>query len=256
MLSPEPRAPARKRDETKLAAHGLQVPIELSRSHVRVDTERGHRPWRVATSNERRRPAGLGNRREGDHVVPHTLWRRVDLDRRANFVEWRPIASGVPRKSGVPYSPSAVMLRNTIDSPTPMPTPMPRSPSPSSVCSGRRIVSVEPQTASAARTRMVKEARSPPGHSARVPTDARSRAWPGHSHREIWRRPGPSPRRDRCGGRPRGRTEGAYCTALIMSKMGRYIATTMPPTTTPRNTIITGSRSESKPETAASTSSS
>jgi hypothetical protein len=48
----------------------------------------------------------------------------------------------------------------------------------------------------------------------------------------------------------------AYCTALIMSKIGRYIATTMPPTTTPRNTIITGSISASSPDTAASTSSS
>jgi len=48
----------------------------------------------------------------------------------------------------------------------------------------------------------------------------------------------------------------AYCTALIMSKIGRYIATTMPPTTTPRKTIIIGSRSESRPLTAASTSSS
>ena len=33
----------------------------------------------------------------------------------------------------------------------------------------------------------------------------------------------------------------AYCTAFIMSKIGRYMAMTMPPTTTPRNTIITGS---------------
>ena len=47
-----------------------------------------------------------------------------------------------------------------------------------------------------------------------------------------------------------------YCTALTMSKIGRYIATTMPPTTTPRNTIINGSNSASNPETAASTSSS
>ena len=47
-----------------------------------------------------------------------------------------------------------------------------------------------------------------------------------------------------------------YCTALIMSKIGRYIATTMPPTTTPRNTIMIGSRSDSSPLTAASTSSS
>ena len=47
-----------------------------------------------------------------------------------------------------------------------------------------------------------------------------------------------------------------YCTALIMSKIGRYMATTMPPTTTPRNTIMTGSRRERSPPTAASTSSS
>ena len=47
-----------------------------------------------------------------------------------------------------------------------------------------------------------------------------------------------------------------YCTALIMSKIGKYMATTMPPTTTPRNTIITGSINESKFDTAASTSSS
>ena len=46
----------------------------------------------------------------------------------------------------------------------------------------------------------------------------------------------------------------AYCTALIMSKIGRYIATTMPPTTTPSSTIITGSISESSPDTAVSTS--
>jgi hypothetical protein len=44
--------------------------------------------------------------------------------------------------------------------------------------------------------------------------------------------------------------------AFTMSKIGRYIATTMPPTTTPRNTIMTGSISDSRPDTAASTSSS
>ena len=50
-------------------------------------------------------------------------------------------------------------------------------------------------------------------------------------------------------------TEGAfYCTALIMSKIGRYMLTTIPPTTTPRNTIITGSRRLNKFVTAASTS--
>jgi hypothetical protein len=48
----------------------------------------------------------------------------------------------------------------------------------------------------------------------------------------------------------------AYCTAFIMSKIGRYMATTMPPTITPSTTIITGSISESSEETATSTSSS
>jgi hypothetical protein len=45
-----------------------------------------------------------------------------------------------------------------------------------------------------------------------------------------------------------------YCTALIMSKIGRYIATTIPPTITPRNTIITGSIRLRSPLTAVSTS--
>jgi hypothetical protein len=47
-----------------------------------------------------------------------------------------------------------------------------------------------------------------------------------------------------------------YCTAFIISKIGRYIATTMPPTITPRTTIMTGSMSESRADTATSTSSS
>ncbi len=50
--------------------------------------------------------------------------------------------------------------------------------------------------------------------------------------------------------------KSGYCTALIMSKIGRYMATTMPPTTMPRNTIITGSMRLSRFDTAASTSSS
>src|SRR2546423_520313 len=52
------------------------------------------------------------------------------------------------------------------------------------------------------------------------------------------------------------RAPTSYCTALTMSKMGRYIATTMPPTITPKTTIMTGSMSESRALTAASTSSS
>ena len=47
-----------------------------------------------------------------------------------------------------------------------------------------------------------------------------------------------------------------YVSLLIMSKMGMYIATTMPPTITPRNAIITGSINVSMPATAVSTSSS
>src|SRR5713101_888887 len=48
----------------------------------------------------------------------------------------------------------------------------------------------------------------------------------------------------------------AYCTAFTMSKIGRYMATTMPPTITPRTTIMIGSMRESSVPTAASTSSS
>jgi hypothetical protein len=47
-----------------------------------------------------------------------------------------------------------------------------------------------------------------------------------------------------------------YPAAFTISKMGRYMAMTIPPTTTPRNTIITGSINASSPDTAASTSSS
>src|SRR5437588_813751 len=47
-----------------------------------------------------------------------------------------------------------------------------------------------------------------------------------------------------------------YCTALTISKIGKYIATTMPPTITPSTTIMTGSMSDSSALTAASTSSS
>jgi hypothetical protein len=43
---------------------------------------------------------------------------------------------------------------------------------------------------------------------------------------------------------------------LIRSKIGMYIAMTMPPTTPPRKAIITGSSSVSRPATATSTSSS
>ena len=52
------------------------------------------------------------------------------------------------------------------------------------------------------------------------------------------------------------RRPGIYPAAFTMSKIGRYIDTTMPPTTTPRKTIIIGSISASSPLTAASTSSS
>jgi len=47
-----------------------------------------------------------------------------------------------------------------------------------------------------------------------------------------------------------------YPMAEAMVKIGRYIATTMKPTVTPRNTIIMGSRSAVRFATASSTSSS
>jgi len=50
--------------------------------------------------------------------------------------------------------------------------------------------------------------------------------------------------------------ENPYDTALIMSKMGRYMATIIPPTTTPRTTIMMGSMAARRPSTAVSTSSS
>jgi hypothetical protein len=46
------------------------------------------------------------------------------------------------------------------------------------------------------------------------------------------------------------------CAALIMSNIGRYMATTIPPITTPMITIMIGSRIEVSAVTAASTSSS
>ena len=48
----------------------------------------------------------------------------------------------------------------------------------------------------------------------------------------------------------------SYVSLLIRSKIGRYIAMTMPPTTPPRNAIMIGSRSVRRPATAVSTSSS
>jgi hypothetical protein len=57
------------------------------------------------------------------------------------------------------------------------------------------------------------------------------------------------------GGRnPPGRPQP--CAVLIMSNMGRYMATTMPPITTPITTIMIGSRIDVSAVTAASTSSS
>ncbi len=47
-----------------------------------------------------------------------------------------------------------------------------------------------------------------------------------------------------------------HLTSVTSLKIGRYIATTMPPTTTPRNTIIIGSSREVRAVTAESTSSS
>ncbi len=54
-----------------------------------------------------------------------------------------------------------------------------------------------------------------------------------------------------------GLVVGAYWpTTLIMSKIGKYIATIMPPTMTPKKTMSIGSMAESSASTAVSTSSS
>ena len=65
-------------------------------------------------------------------------------------------------------------------------------------------------------------------------------------------------RPEKVSGRPLGLevTASCYWTALIMSKIGRYMATIIPPTITPRKMIITGSIADSSTSTAASTSSS
>jgi len=47
---------------------------------------------------------------------------------------------------------------------------------------------------------------------------------------------------------------GPYCTVWIMSKIGKYIDTTIPPTMIPRNTIMIGSITDVIASTAASTS--
>ena len=67
----------------------------------------------------------------------------------------------------------------------------------------------------------------------------------------------PAPSLSRCPAvPPTAHACAVYCTAFIMSKIGKYIATTMPPTMTPSTTIITGSMSDSRDDTATSTSSS
>lgn len=81
-----------------------------------------------------------------------------------------------------------------------------------------------------------------------------------------------SPFQVQCGSKPIGAAPGtlgtapigttdvlcriAYFTAFTMSKIGRYMATMIPPTTTPKNTIMIGSNSDNNALTAASTSSS
>ena len=55
---------------------------------------------------------------------------------------------------------------------------------------------------------------------------------------------------------PDSLNESYPCTALIMSNIGMYIATTIPPITTPITTIMMGSSTEVSADTAASTSSS
>jgi hypothetical protein len=79
---------------------------------------------------------------------------------------------------------------------------------------------------------------------------------------DIWSGPSQTPNGQPLNVLPSGNPPGAcplaarYWTAPTMLKIGRYMATIMPPTTTPSRTIITGSISESRFSTAASTSSS
>ena len=65
-----------------------------------------------------------------------------------------------------------------------------------------------------------------------------------------------SPRRDDRSTCDLGNQRSRYLTSVTSLKIGRYMATTRPPTTTPRNTIMIGSSSEVRVLTAVSTSSS
>ena len=78
-----------------------------------------------------------------------------------------------------------------------------------------------------------------------------------HDHRGAQQhRRDQQPDRDVYGEAPPERPILHQVSLLIRSKIGMYIAMTMPPTAPPRNAIITGSSSVSRPSTATSTSSS
>jgi len=77
---------------------------------------------------------------------------------------------------------------------------------------------------------------------------------PGPTPHQTHRSKTPPARPNQAGGA--SQEKAAYATVLIMSKIGRYIATIIPPTMTPRTTIMMGSMAESSASTAASTSSS
>ena len=82
--------------------------------------------------------------------------------------------------------------------------------------------------------------------NGRVAIPAIALAWPGRT----------KPRTIAPGARVAGGFAAAYCTVLIMLKIGRYIAMIMPPTMPPSTTIMIGSIAARRFSTAASTSSS
>ena len=92
--------------------------------------------------------------------------------------------------------------------------------------------------------------------SDRTPTAPRS----GYDHADLTACSGGTEQHNKADepaeGSHRESISNAYPAAFTMSKIGKYMLTTMPPTTTPRKTIIIGSMRASSPLTAASTSSS
>lgn len=138
-------------------------------------------------------------------------------------------------------------------------TPVMRYAGTGSQCSTAGLASLVDRSAFGELMAFGKSSSRPPGVSPERGGWKRQRNYAyAKLHNANWRSKSTN-KRGRPSGRPRfpaPSTGAAHFTAFTMSKIGRYIATIMPPTTTPRNTIITGSSRESSALTAASTSSS